>query len=533
MPAEVKTSPPKQLGWLRSAWAGHRSLEPAERRRVMAELAVSEVWPWARSFAVLLTLSVLVAVMGLSANSAAVVIGAMLIAPLMGPVLAVAASLAMTLRKHTVVSLVKVVAATVWSVALAYGLSRALPGTALSAEALARTQPDVRDLLVALAAGAAGAYATVRRDVSAALPGVAVAVALVPPLATVGISLEAGKADLVAGAFLLYITNLAAIVFAGVMVFVATGFVPARRITNRAVQLLAAVGVTAVLVVAIAVPLYGRSAEALQAARREVRADEIVAGWLGVADLDYEVDATDQRILVTLRGADAPPDEASLRLAMEEQVGESNVVVQWLRTERPTTTTSTALSADQQLVATVEPVVRDWLDEVRNGSDYELQRIVPVDGVLRIELAGTGKQPSADQLVERLTEAAGSAPQVRIIWTQRETITPGTTVPSDQVQEESARAEASQWCAERNLVLESLTMAGGRLSLTMYGVEEPDITSLLDRLTAAIGPDVPVDVFFVERRPVTTTTTPATTTTTSTTTSTTASTTTTASPGSG
>ncbi|MDH5290548.1 MAG: TIGR00341 family protein, partial [Acidimicrobiia bacterium] len=205
----------------------------------MAELAVSEVWPWARSFAVLLTLSVMVAVMGLSADSAAVVIGAMLIAPLMGPVLAVAASLAMTLRRHTVVSLVKVVAATVWSVVLAYALSRALPGTALSAEALARTQPDVRDLLVALAAGAAGAYATVRRDVSAALPGVAVAVALVPPLATVGISLEAGKADLVAGAFLLYITNLAAIVFAGVMVFVATGFVPARRITNRGLQLLA------------------------------------------------------------------------------------------------------------------------------------------------------------------------------------------------------------------------------------------------------------------------------------------------------
>ena len=498
------------MGWLRSLRPGRRSLEPAERRRVMAELAVSEVWPWARSFAVLLTLSVMVAVMGLSADSAAVVIGAMLIAPLMGPVLAVAASLAMTLRRHTVVSLVKVVAATVWSVVLAYALSRALPGTALSAEALARTQPDVRDLLVALAAGAAGAYATVRRDVSAALPGVAVAVALVPPLATVGISLEAGKADLVAGAFLLYITNLAAIVFAGVMVFVATGFVPARRITNRGLQLLAAVGVTAVLVVAIAVPLYGRSAEALAAARREVQADEIVAGWLGVADLAYAVDATDQRILVTLRGADAPPDEAPLRLAMEEQVGESNVVVQWLRTERPTTTTSTALTADQRLAATVEPVVREWLDEVRNGFDYELQRIVPVEGVLRIELAGSGKQPSADQLVERLTEAAGSAPQVRIVWTQRETITPGTTAPSNQLLEESAYAEASQWCAERRLVVQSLAVTGGRLSLTVYGSEEPDIASLLDRLAEAIGPDVPVDVFFVERRQVTTTAPPTT-----------------------
>lgn len=472
----------------------------------MAELALSDVWPWARSFTVLLTLSVVVAVMGLSANSAAVVIGAMLIAPLMGPVLAVAASLAMTLRRHTMISLVKVLVATVWCIALAFLLSRALPGTSLSAETLARTQPDVRDLLVALAAGAAGAYATVRRDVSAALPGVAVAVALVPPLATVGITLEAGKADLVAGATLLYVTNLAAIVFAGVMVFVATGFVPARRITNRAVQLLAAVGVTTVLVAAITVPLYSRSAAALQAARREVRAGEVVAGWLGVTDLAYEVDVTDQRILVTLRGADPPPDEASLRLAMEEQVGESNIVVQWLRTEQPTTTTPTALTADQQLVATVEPVIRKWLDEVRNGSDYELQRIVPVDGVLRIELAGSGDQPSADQLVERLTDAAGSAPQVRIVWTQQQTITPGTTIPADRLIEESALAETTQWCRTRNLVLQSLAITEGRLTVTISGAAEPDITSLLQILTDTIGSDVPVDVFFIERHQLTTTT---------------------------
>lgn len=472
----------------------------------MAELALSDVWPWGRSFAVLLTLSVVVAVMGLSAGSTAVVIGAMLIAPLMGPVLAVAASLAMTLRRHTMVSLAKVAVATVWCVVLAYLLSRALPGTSLSAETLARTQPDVRDLLVALAAGAAGAYATVRRDVSAALPGVAVAVALVPPLATVGITLEAGKADLVAGATLLYVTNLAAIVFAGVMVFVATGFVPARRITNRAVQLVAAVGVTAVLVLVITVPLYSRSAAALEAARREVRAGEVVAGWLGVADLTYDVDATDRRILVTLRGADQPPSEVQLRLAMEEQVGESNVVVQWLRTERPTTTTSTALTADQRLVATVEPVIRDWLDEVRNGSDYELQRIVPVDGVLRIELAGAGDQPSADQLVERLTQAAGSVPQVRIVWTERQTITPGTTIPSDQLIEDSAAAETTQWCQTRNLVLQSLTMIDSRLTMTISGSDEPDVTSLLQILAETIGPDVPVDIFFVERRRLTTTT---------------------------
>jgi uncharacterized membrane protein len=76
---------------------------------------------------------------------------------------------------------------------------------------------------VALAAGAAGAYATVREEVSAALPGVAVAVALVPPLATAGLVLEAGQVELAKGALLLYLANLVAIMSSGIAVFLATG----------------------------------------------------------------------------------------------------------------------------------------------------------------------------------------------------------------------------------------------------------------------------------------------------------------------
>ena len=94
---------------------------------------------------------------------------------------------------------------------------------------LSRTSPDLRDLGVALAAGAAGAYATSREDVSAALPGVAVAVALVPPLSAVGFTLAIGREDLAGGAVLLFVANLVAIVLVSSVVLASSGFVPQGR----------------------------------------------------------------------------------------------------------------------------------------------------------------------------------------------------------------------------------------------------------------------------------------------------------------
>ena len=185
---------------------------------------------WIAQFSVMLGLSVLVAVMGLSADSAAVVIGAMLLAPLMVPVMAIAAAISMALPRHLLRAAAIVAVASLASVLLAFLVAMILPDGQLPGEVLSRTSPDLRDLLVALAAGAAGAYATVRSDVSSALPGVAVAVALVPPLAAVGLTLEGGRADLAEGAALLYVANLTAIVLVGVLVFLLTGFVPPRRL---------------------------------------------------------------------------------------------------------------------------------------------------------------------------------------------------------------------------------------------------------------------------------------------------------------
>ena len=96
--------------------------------------------------------------------------------------------------------------------------------TELPSEVLARTRPNPFDLGIALAGGAAAAYALAQPKISAALPGVAIATALMPPLCTVGIGISLGSADVSLGALLLFLTNFAAISFAGIVAFAILGF---------------------------------------------------------------------------------------------------------------------------------------------------------------------------------------------------------------------------------------------------------------------------------------------------------------------
>lgn len=187
---------------------------------------------FARRFAALMTLSVLIAVMGLLADSTAVVIGAMLVAPLMSPVLGAAAALVIGQPHQFFRQLVVLVAGTVGAIGLAAATSLAFPGSMdpLPSEILARTSPNLLDLGIALAAGAAGAYAQIRKAAADALTGVAVAVALVPPLAVVGITLEIREFGLATGAFLLFLANVAGIIMSAALTFLVCGLVSHSRL---------------------------------------------------------------------------------------------------------------------------------------------------------------------------------------------------------------------------------------------------------------------------------------------------------------
>jgi uncharacterized hydrophobic protein (TIGR00271 family) len=178
------------------------------------------------NYFVLIVLSCIIATLGLLLNSGSVVIGAMLVAPLMSPIFAFSLGLVLSDVRLLRLSVEAVFKGVALAVIIAAFIGVLSPFKELTGEILARTQPTLLDLAVALASGMAGAYALARKDVSAALPGVSIAAALMPPLGVVGLGLSLGDARVAGGAFLLFVANIAAISLAGVIVFMLLGIRP-------------------------------------------------------------------------------------------------------------------------------------------------------------------------------------------------------------------------------------------------------------------------------------------------------------------
>ncbi|QXT62476.1 TIGR00341 family protein [Tessaracoccus palaemonis] len=206
-----------------------RRLEPSDIERLTARLLVTEGDDRGRklsAFWVLIILSTVIASAGVMADSTATVIGAMIVAPLMTPILGTALSVVMARRRLILVNLGMVVAGALCVVVIAYllGLTNQMLLVAdTNAQIAARVTPRLIDLVAALATGVVGAFAMVRSDISDALPGVAIAISLVPPLAVVGLTLESGAPEQAVGALLLFGTNVTAIIATGTIVFLAYG----------------------------------------------------------------------------------------------------------------------------------------------------------------------------------------------------------------------------------------------------------------------------------------------------------------------
>jgi uncharacterized hydrophobic protein (TIGR00271 family) len=168
-----------------------------------------------------------IATLGLVLNSPAVVIGAMLISPLMGPIMASGLAFAASDIYLGVKSLLSLVGSVLAAVAFSAALVWLLPFQAPTAEILARTQPNLLDLGVAVFSGLAGSFVMARSlsgGAASALPGVAIAVALMPPLCTVGFGVGSGwNWQIMSGAALLFLTNLVAIAASAFLVFYLVG----------------------------------------------------------------------------------------------------------------------------------------------------------------------------------------------------------------------------------------------------------------------------------------------------------------------
>ena len=171
------------------------------------------------SFHFMLGLSAIIATLGLLANSAAVIIGAMIVAPLMGPIVGMAYSTAMGNRKLLRRSSFTVLKGILLTIIVSWVVTSIIGLETVDTEIMSRVKPTLIDFGIAMAAGAAGAFANTRRSISSALPGVAIAVALVPPLSVVGIGWAQEDGSIAFGALLLFSTNLICIIFFGSLVF--------------------------------------------------------------------------------------------------------------------------------------------------------------------------------------------------------------------------------------------------------------------------------------------------------------------------
>ena len=178
------------------------------------------------AFWLVLLLSGAIATLGLTLNSTAVVIGAMLVAPLLGPLLGLSLSVAVGDGRLFVQTLVTTLVAALSTVALAALITYLLPVGTVTDEIASRTRPTILDLFVAIFSGAAGAVVMASREsrLSASIPGVAVAVALVPPLGVAGFGVGTGwQWPIISGSLLLFGANLAGIVLSGLAVFLLVG----------------------------------------------------------------------------------------------------------------------------------------------------------------------------------------------------------------------------------------------------------------------------------------------------------------------
>lgn len=272
------------------------TLTPSERTEVIQH-ATEESYPGI-NFMVLMLLSSLIASFGLLQNSAAVIIGAMLVAPLMSPLMSFSVGLIQgrlsLMRKAVFTVLIGILI----GLGVAVLIGMLMPFGAATPEMLARGKPSLLDMGVALASGAAGAYAVARKDIPSALVGVAIAAALVPPLCTIGLAVALGDWSLASGAGLLFLTNIVSISLIGSAVFGWLGLRPRREhYTTRQVI------ISLIVLGLLAIPLAKAFVDAVNTDRQTNRAMQVLEEHFNGSDvIDVVLEGHD--VTATVRSAD-------------------------------------------------------------------------------------------------------------------------------------------------------------------------------------------------------------------------------------
>lgn len=277
------------------------------------------------AFWLMLVLSGTIAVAGVVSDSTATVIGAMIVAPLSTPILGIGLGIVTGRGSLVLRSLGYVAAGIVLVTVLGMVVAQLLPnpGSVLSnSQVLGRTSPTLVELLAALATGLAGAIAITRRDVGDVLPGVAIAISLVPPLGVVGVCLGSGAPSLALGAFILFASNVIAMVITSVAVMTYGGYnrealkdaSDSRRRDARAYVVLA------IALVLVAIPMVVNSLSSLWS--RQIA--DATTSWLdagGIQDAEVtDVSWSGDKVTVSILGPQQLPPIGNLQSSIDALV---------------------------------------------------------------------------------------------------------------------------------------------------------------------------------------------------------------------
>ena len=260
------------------------------------------------NFFALLLFATVIATYGVLSNSTATVIGAMIVAPLMGPIMATTAAVIMGSTRRALHAIALVVAGIVTVIISSFLLSWVVPDVTISftsnGEITSRINPGLYALLTALGAGAAGAFIISRAEIADSMGGVAIAISLVPPLCVVGISLQQGQLGAAAGALLLFMTNFLAILLAGGVVLLIVGLGKSAVSQEHARVRRRGLALFVMGILLITIPLTLSAYQAVIHAAENNNATSEVGQWLeGTSYRVVTVNVNDRVVIATVEGA--------------------------------------------------------------------------------------------------------------------------------------------------------------------------------------------------------------------------------------
>lgn len=324
---------PGELGAFARSWLADRDLGDDFRDEVVDALYFEPPDSIKKQvgFWVLLVLSTAIATLGVLADSTAVVIGAMLVAPLMTPIMGVSAGIVNGWMRRVSTSFATVAGGVVVSITTAWIITvwapQLIPLSANS-QVISRVSPTLIDMMIAVAAGAAGAYATVDKRVSSSITGVAIAVALVPPLAVVGVTLQDTAYNDALGAFLLFATNLVSIILIAAVVFVIGGLVPLDSMRQNSAKMRTIIGTVIFGALVIMLPLAFTSEGIIASASRQSTAQTVTAAWIEPEPglRVQKVTVTGGVVNVVITGDGTLPSISTLQSQLETSFGEPTEV---------------------------------------------------------------------------------------------------------------------------------------------------------------------------------------------------------------